>query len=375
MGAEIFKIEAPGVGDAARHWAPFMPSSSSSAEEISLYFTAINRNKKSVCIDFTKLEGQKIIHDLVKKCDVLIENYVPGKLDQYNLGYEQLKDKAPHLIYCSITGFGDEGPYKNRPGVDVVVASIGGYLSVTGEENGPPIKCGTPLTDICTGLYAHGAINAALLQRTKTKKGQKISCDLLSTQLSMLINLASNYLNTGIEPKRTGTAHYSIVPYESFETKDGYLTIGCTSDKHFIELCKVLQLSNLSNDLRFKTNSDRRDNQNILLPILREKLKLKTKKEWMEIFKNVSFTCGPVNTLAEVFDDPHVKYTGMVKDVEVGNLGCVKYVGPAVKYSSFNGEGGLPPPCLGEHTVEVLTDLLKYDKNFVNNLKKTKIIQ
>lgn len=294
LGAEILKVERPGDGDEARKWGP--PFFEGTQE--STYFMSVNRNKKSVCINLKR--GKNIIYDLAQTCDVLVENYVPGKLDSIGLGYEDIAKIAPRLIYCSLTGYGSQGPYANRPGYDVIAASLGGLLHITGPKDGPPCKVGVAMTDLATGLYAHGAIMAALLQRSKINKGQWIQCNLLSTQVASLINIASNYLNGNKEASRWGSEHESIVPYEAFPTKDGFMTVGTGSDLQFLELIKRLQLTELINNNKFKNNTARVKNRMELLQILRDVFKKKTNQEWSAIFEGASFPYGAVNNIKEV---------------------------------------------------------------------------
>ncbi|XP_014210332.1 succinate--hydroxymethylglutarate CoA-transferase [Copidosoma floridanum] len=366
LGAEIIKIEQPGVGDEARKWGPpFINNTKETA-----YFASVNRNKKSVCIDLKK--GLDIVIELAKQSDVLIENYVPGKLAKMGLGYHQLKDVAPRLIYCSITGYGSEGPYASRPGYDVIAAAIGGLMHITGPKDGPPCKAGVAVTDLATGLYAHGAIMAALFQRMKTNKGQWIQCDLLSTQVASLINIGSNYLNAGKEATRWGSEHESIVPYEAFPTKDGYITIGTGSDLQFQDLMKKLDLSELLDNDKYKNNINRVKNRDELLKILREKLKQKTNKEWNEILKNSTFPYGQINTIKQVFEDPHVQHMKIVKDMDHPIAGTVKVVGPPVWYSYAKNAVRLAPPTLGQHTFEILKEI--YNKETLQKLKENKII-
>lgn len=368
LGAEVIKVERPGMGDESRRWGPpFMKNS-----EDSVYSMACNRNKKSICIDMKN--GVDIIHELAKKSDVLVENYVPGKLDTMKLGYEDMKKIAPHLIYCSVTGYGSVGPYAKRPGYDVIASSMGGLLHITGQPDGPPSKVGVAVTDVATGLYAHGAILAALYQRHKTGRGQKIDVNLLSTQVSLLINVASNYLNAGLEAKRMGTAHGSIVPYQAFQTKSGYLTIGAGSDDQFKSLCKILNVSDLSANEKFITNKDRVKNRVELIGILSEILQKKTNSEWMEVFAEAPFAVGPVNSMKEVFNDVHIKDIGLVKTLEHPESGEVKVVGPPVVYSEARNDARTAPPTLGQHTDEVLRDVLGYDSDYIKNLRSKKLV-
>ncbi|XP_055613866.1 succinate--hydroxymethylglutarate CoA-transferase [Uranotaenia lowii] len=369
LGAEVFKIERPFHGDESRKWGPpFLKDS-----EDSVYFMASNRNKKSVCVDLKK--GKSVIYDLARKCDVLVENYIPGKLDQMGLGYDQLSRIAPSLIYCSITGYGSEGPYKTRPGYDVIAASIGGLLHITGSEDGPPAKVGVAITDIATGLYAHGAILAAILQRHQTNRGQKIDVNLLSTQVACLINVASNYLNAGKEAQRWGTAHESIVPYEAFRTSTGYITIGCGSNAQFEALCKYLDIPEVAQDERFITNQVRVQNRKLLIDILSPIIKKRSSSEWMTTFGNAPFPVGPINSMAEVFSDPHINDIGLVKDLEHPTAGKIKVVGPPVSFSDSSNRARTSPPLLGQHTNEVLKELLNYDDEQIEALRNIQAIQ
>ncbi|XP_031624369.1 succinate--hydroxymethylglutarate CoA-transferase [Contarinia nasturtii] len=369
LGADVIKIERPGDGDESRKWGPpFVQNSTDS-----VYFLANNRNKRSCCIDLKR--GTDILYDLAKKCDVLVENYVPGKLDEYNLGYDHMSQVNPGLIYCSITGYGSVGPYAKRPGYDVIAASVGGLLHITGSEDGPPAKVGVAVTDLATGLYAHGAIMAALIQRMKTGKGQKIDCNLLSTQVASLINVASNYLNAQKEAKRWGTAHESIVPYEAFQTKDGYLTVGTGSDLQFQSLCHYLNIDHIPKDPKFRNNQERVKNRTELISILSEIFAKETSQHWMKLFENAPFPNGPINKIADVFDDPHIKEIGIVKTLSHPTGGEIKVVGPPVTYSDSSNTARTAPPLLGQHTDDVLRNILEYDEQKIMHLRQQKIIQ
>lgn len=373
LGAEIIKIEKPKTGDECRKWGP--PFIGNEQTKQSCYFLCLNRNKKSICIDLKSQKGKEIIYELAKKCDVFVENYIPGKLDDLKLSYNYLKEIAPHLIYCSITGYGPSGPYSKKPGYDVIAASIGGLLHITGNQNGEPVKVGVAVTDIATGLYAHGAIMAALIKRNKTGRGQRIDCNLLSTQIASLINIGSNYLNAGIEGKRWGTAHESIVPYEAFPTKDGYFTVGTGSDKQFFDLCKLIKSEDLIKNPKFSTNKLRVENRIELISILCSIFSQKTNLELTQLFKNASFPCGPINTLKETFNDPHVKEVKLVREISHHVTGKIKIVAPPVNYSEGGNEIRLPPPLLGEHTEEILVDILGYSKKSITELKKDCVIE
>lgn len=367
LGADVIKVERPVTGDESRKWGPpFLNNSSDS-----VYFLACNRNKRSICVDLKN--GLDVIYDLAKTCDVLIENYVPGKLDKLGLGYEDIKKVAPKLIYCSITGFGSTGPYKNRAGYDVIAASMGGLLHITGEKS-TPSKVGVAMTDIATGLYAHGAILAALLHRGKTGQGQKIDVDLLSTQVACLINVGVNFLNANEEASRWGTEHVSIVPYAAFKTKDGFFTIGAGSDSQFKELCEILDVPELSRDLKFASNQQRVKFRDELKEILSEIFEKQTNEYWKKVFADVGFPFGPVNNMQQVFDDPHVKEIGIVKTLTHPVAGDVKVVGSPVVYSDSANTSRSAPPTLGQHTDEVLRDVLGYDERKIRDLKSKKIV-
>ncbi|KAL1124377.1 hypothetical protein AAG570_001006 [Ranatra chinensis] len=369
MGAEVYKVESPGSGDECRNWPPNIDDS------ISCYFACLNRNKKSICVNLKSEKGREIIFNLAEICDVLVENFVPGKMDKLGLGYEKVRELAPHLIYCSISGYGEKGPYRNRPGFDVIAASVGGLINITGAQGGEPCKTGVALIDIATGLYAHGAILAALLERAKTGLGQKIDCNLLSTQISCLINIGANYLNMGKEAVRWGTAHESIVPYEAFETSDGYITVGAGSNAHFVDLCRRLKIPKIANDERFRTNPLRVKNREVLVDLLKVKMREKSTADWMEIFEGASFPCGPVNTLKQVFNDPHVKEIGLVEEVTLGSGKKLKVVGPPVTYSSLDNRLRSPPPAVGEHTKYILSSVLNYSEDQIQRLYKNNDVQ
>ncbi|KAG0067321.1 hypothetical protein BGZ90_001068 [Linnemannia elongata] len=273
-GAEVIKVENPNGGDDTRAWGPPFTCNQHNLTERgeSAYFLSVNRNKKSITINFRTKEGQGIIHDLVKKCDILVENYVPGKLEKYGLGYEQVKKLNPKLIYASITGYGQTGPYANRPGYDCIIEAEAGLMHITGESTGPPVIVGVAVTDLTTGLYAHGAIMAALLARAKTGRGQHIDCSLLESQIATLSDIGSSYLISGQEPRRWGASHPMIVPYQAFPTRDSRIMISGGNDGQFKTLCRILGLEHLPTDIRFRSNSDRVKHRDELIKIMTEKL-------------------------------------------------------------------------------------------------------
>ncbi|XP_077516181.1 succinyl-CoA:glutarate CoA-transferase [Amblyomma americanum] len=364
LGAEIIKIERPGVGDETRNWGPPFIG------DQSCYFLSVNRNKKSVAIDLKKPEGVDLVKKIAASSDVLLENYLPGKLDSLGLGYEDIKTVAPQIVYCSITGYGQKGPYRERAGYDVIAASMGGLLHITGPRGGEPCKVGVAITDLATGLYAHGAVMAALLQRTRTGRGQWVNCNLFSTQVSVLANIASNYLNANLEASRHGTSHESIVPYAAFETSDGYITVGAASEGQFKVFCRVLDVNELLSDLRFKDNPSRVKNRDTLTEILNNRFKSKTTKEWLELFEGSGIPYGPLNTIQQVFEDPQGKE--MVVKLPHTTAGTVSLVGPAVGFSEGVNQVRSPPPLLGEHTDEVLSQFLS--TNDIARLRAGKVI-
>ena len=371
MGAEIIKIENPNGGDDTRSWGPPFVGKETA------YFVSINRNKKSVAVNMKDDRGADLVRNLARKSDILVENFLPGKLDSMGLGYDQLRTINEQLIYCSITGYGPDGPYANRGGYDVIASSIGGLNYITGPENGDPCRVGVAMTDMSTGLFAHGAILAALFSREKTGKGQKIDCNLLSTQVAILSHIASNYLNAGVEAKRRGTAHSSIVPYQAFKTKDQKLvTIGAGNNKHFAQLCKLLNLEYLLEDERFKDNASRVQNRNSLLPIIKKRFAENTSSHWLHLFEGCSFPFGPINSVGEALNDPQVLHNKLIQEIEhPGAGGRIRVVGPPVKFSKPSSEEPLRPPLLGEHTREVLCELtdittLQFDILVEDNILK-----
>uniref|UniRef100_A0A8C5MM82 Succinyl-CoA:glutarate CoA-transferase n=1 Tax=Leptobrachium leishanense TaxID=445787 RepID=A0A8C5MM82_9ANUR len=301
LGAEIIKVEKPGSGDDTRSWGPpFLGTESA-------YFLSINRNKKSIAVNMKNARGTKIIQELAQGCDVFIENYIPGKLSEMGLGYDDIKAVAPHIVYCSITGYGQTGPLFKRAGYDAVACAMSGLMHITGLEDGDPVRPGVAMTDLATGLYAHGAIMAGLLHRSKTGIGMHIDCNLLSSQVACLSHIAANFLNGGMEAKRWGTAHGSIVPYQSFKSNDGYLVIGAGNDQQFSTVCKVLDLSELPDDARFKTNELRVQHRKVLLSILSARFSEKSTRDWLKLFEGSGIPYGPINSIKEVFSEPQVR--------------------------------------------------------------------
>uniref|UniRef100_A0A3P8XFP6 Succinyl-CoA:glutarate CoA-transferase n=1 Tax=Esox lucius TaxID=8010 RepID=A0A3P8XFP6_ESOLU len=300
LGAEIIKVERPGAGDDTRSWGPPFVGNESA------YFLSVNRNKKSIAVNLKDPKGAKIILELAGMCDVLVENYLPGKLEKMGLGFKEVHKAAPGLVYCSITGYGQTGPMSELPGYDSIASAVSGMMHITGPEDGDPVRPGVAMTDLATGLYTHGAIMAALLQRHRTGRGVHIDCNLLSSQVACLTHIAANYLNSGKEAKRWGTAHESIVPYQGFKTKDGYLVVAAGNDKQFVKVCKVLGLNHLSEEPKYKSNTLRVQHRQELLHILSQRLLEEETVEWLRRFEGTGVPCGPINSIQQVFSEPQV---------------------------------------------------------------------
>ncbi|KAF9114758.1 hypothetical protein BGW39_003261, partial [Mortierella sp. 14UC] len=370
LGAEVIKVENPNGGDDTRAWGP--PFTGNQDTHIdrgeSAYFLSVNRNKKSITVNFRTKEGQEIIHDLVKKSDILVENYVPGKLEKYGLGYEQVKKLNPKLIYASITGYGQTGPYATRPGYDCIIEAEAGLMHITGESTGPPVIVGVAVTDLTTGLYAHGAIMAALLARAKTGRGQHIDCSLLESQIATLSDIGSSYLISGQEPRRWGASHPMIVPYQAFPTRDSRIMISGGNDGQFKTLCRILGLEHLPTDIRFRTNSDRVKHRDELIKIMTEKLQEHDNQHWLKALEGQGVPFAPINDFAHTFAHPQVVARKIIQEVEHPKAGKIKLIGIPVKYSESKPSVRLPPPLLGQHTQEILRDVLHYDAEKVDGL-------
>ncbi|XP_061121738.1 succinate--hydroxymethylglutarate CoA-transferase isoform X3 [Syngnathus typhle] len=373
LGAEVIKVEKPEVeeccvwrspdaGDDTRAWGPPFVGSES------VYFLSVNRNKKSIAVDLKHPRGLHVVQQLSGMCDVLMENFVPGKLSALGLGYEQLSGPNPALIYCSISGYGQTGPHHQRPGYDSIASALSGMMHITGSEEGDPVRPGIAMTDLATGLYAHGAVLAALLQRQRTGRGAHIDCDLLSSQVSCLSHVAANFLNGEKEARRWGTAHESIVPYQAFKTKDGHVVIAAGNDQQFVNLCHVLRLPELSQQPRYSTNKLRVQNRQALVRTLAQRFLQETTTHWLGRFEGSGVPIGPINSIREVFSDPQVKHNGLMQEMEHPTAGHITVPGPAVRYSGFSHGDPMPPPVIGQHTVQVLRDALAYPDDVISEL-------
>lgn len=358
LGAEVIKIERPGSGDDTRSWGPPYLKGVDGSAELSAYFLTANRNKQSLAIDIAHPEGQELIRKLVAESDVVLENFKVGGLKRYGLDYDSLKRINPKLIYCSITGFGQDGPYANRPGYDFLIQAMGGLMSITGQPDGEPgegpMKVGVALTDIVTGLYATIGVLAALSHRDRTGEGQYVETALLDVQVACLANQAMNYLTTGKAPTRMGNAHPNIVPYQDFPTADGNMVLTVGNDQQFGRLCKVLGHPEWASDERFATNRARVANRKELIPRLRQATVMRSTREWVEIMEPSGVPCGPVNTLDEVFDDPQVLARGMKQTIVHPDLGDVPIVGNPIKLKLTPVTYRTAPPLLGEQSGRIL---------------------
>ncbi|MHC4946267.1 MAG: CaiB/BaiF CoA transferase family protein [Planctomycetota bacterium] len=364
LGAEVIKVERPGIGDDTRTWGP--PFAGGEAA----YYLCCNRNKKSVAIDLKNPVGADLVKELARTSDVFVENFTPGLTKRFGLDYESLKAINPRLIYCSITAYGQDGPYRDRPGYDMVLSAVGGLMWITGEQDGDPCKVGVAITDVLTGVHAAGAIMASLLWRERSGRGQYIDCSLLDIQASGLANIASNYLVAGREAKRWGTAHESIVPYQVFHTKDHPIAIAAANQKLWENFSKALGREEWLEDPRFATNPKRVEHRDVLLPLVAERMGEKTCDEWMELLTAASVPCGPVNNMERLFNDPQIKHRNMIAEVPHPTIGTLKLCGIPIKYSDTPGVIQRPPPLVGEHTDEVLEGVLGYDSNRIEELRQ-----
>ena len=343
--------------------------------ELSAYYLVTNRNKQCITVDLKKKEGQEIIRHLARRSDILLENFLPGDLAKMNLGYEDIRAINPKIIYASVTGYGQNGPYRDLPGFDFILQAQGGLMSIIGEEEGSPMKVGVAIVDITAGLFACSAILAALHYREKTGEGQYIDMALLDAQVAWLGNQASNYLVSGKVPRRMGNAHPNIVPYETFKAKDGiYLALGVGNDNQWKKFCRIAGVEHLMDDPRYVTNPKRVENRKILVPLLQEVFLQRDSGEWLKLLGQAEIPIGPINTIDRVFADPQVLSREMLVEMEHPKVGKLKVVGSPMKLSKTPVQYRIPPPLLGEHTESVLREVLGYDKETIARLKEAKVI-
>ena len=379
LGAEVIKVERPGNGDDTRAWGPpFLQDANGESTGEAAYYLSANRNKQSVTIDFTKPEGQRLVRELAAKSDIVIENFKVGGLEAYGLDYASLSALNPELIYCSITGFGQTGPYAKRAGYDFMIQGLGGLMSLTGRPEGEagagPVKVGVALTDILTGLYSTVAILAALAHRQHDGGGQHIDMALLDVQVACLANQAMNYLTTGVAPQRLGNAHPNIVPYQDFPTADGDFILTVGNDSQFRKFAAVAGCAEWADDPRFSTNKMRVANRKELVPLIRQATVFKTTAEWVAQLEAVGVPCGPVNDLVQVFADPQVQARGLALELPHLLAGLVPQVASPIRLSKTPVEYRNAPPLLGEHTGEVLGRVLGLDVGAVESLREMGVL-
>lgn len=376
MGAEVIKVERPSKGDDTRHWGPpFIKPAQGDEPAQAAYYHCANRNKQSIAIDITQAQGQKVIKDMIAKADVLIENYKVGGLEKYGLSYQQVKAINPKLVYCSITGFGQSGPYAHKAGYDAMIQGEGGLMSLTGEPAGSPMKVGVAVIDVMTGLYSANAILAALMARNHTEQGQHIDIALLDVQVATLANQAMNYLATDENPTRLGNGHPNIVPYQTFATNDGSLILAIGNDQQFEKFCHAAKCSELATDSFYQTNQLRVENRTMLIPILAGIIANKSTEYWVATLEAIAVPCGPVNTLEQVFKHPQVQHRKMVKQIPDKDGTLIKTVASPINLSETPIQYKHAAPNIGEHTQQILSQFLAYDEESINVLVASRIVE
>lgn len=379
FGADVIKIERPGAGDDTRHWGPpYLKDAHGADTAEAAYYLAANRNKRSVTVDIATPEGQQIVRELAAQSDVVLENYKVGQLKKYGLDYGSLRAVKPDLVYCSVTGFGQTGPYAHRAGYDFIVQGIGGFMSITGERDGVPgggpQKAGVAIADLATGLYSTIAVLAALAHRDRTGEGQYIDMALLDVQVALLANMNTNFLASGTPPVRWGNAHPNIVPYQTFQTSDGWIIVAVGNDGQFRKFVEAGGRPELADDERFATNPARVRHRDTLVPILAEMAKTRSKTAWIDALESAGVPCGPINDLAEVFANEQVVARGMEVALPHPCGADVKLVRNPVRMSATPPDARTAPPLLGAHTDDVLRDMLGYDDARIAALKAKQAI-
>ncbi|KVC46260.1 CaiB/BaiF CoA transferase family protein [Burkholderia diffusa] len=379
FGADVIKVERPGAGDDTRHWGPpYLKDANGADTAEAAYYLAANRNKRSVTVDIATPEGQQIVRELAAQSDVVLENYKVGQLKKYGLDYESLRAVKPDLVYCSVTGFGQTGPYAHRAGYDFIVQGIGGFMSITGERDsepgGGPQKAGVAIADLATGLYSTIAVLAALAHRERTGEGQHIDMALLDVQVALLANMNTNFLASGKPPVRWGNAHPNIVPYQTFQTSDGWIIVAVGNDGQFRKFVEAGGRPELADDERFATNPSRVRHRDTLVPILAEMVKTRAKGDWIGALEAAGVPCGPINELDEVFDNEQVVARGMQVTLPHPCGADVKLVRNPIRMSATPPDARTAPPLLGAQTVDVLRDMLGYDDARIAALKAKQAI-
>lgn len=379
FGADVIKVERPGAGDDTRHWGPpYLKDADGADTAEAAYYLAANRNKRSVTVDIATPEGQQIVRELAAQSDVVLENYKVGQLKKYGLDYESLRAVKPDLVYCSVTGFGQTGPYAHRAGYDFIVQGIGGFMSITGERDGEPgggpQKAGVAIADLATGLYSTIAVLAALTHRDRTGEGQYIDMALLDVQVALLANMNTNFLASGKPPVRWGNAHPNIVPYQTFQTSDGWIIVAVGNDGQFRKFVEAGGRPELADDERFATNPSRVRHRDTLVPILAEMVKARDKADWIDVLEAAGVPCGPINDLDEVFDNEQVVARGMQVSLPHPSGANAKLVRNPIRMSATPPDARTAPPLLGAQTDDVLRDMLGYDDAKIARLRAKQAI-
>lgn len=368
LGAEVIKVERPGTGDDTRAWGPPFAAGESA------YYLCCNRNKKSITLNLKTDEGRRLVSELANRADVLVENFLPGTLDDWGLGYEALSRDNPRLVYCSITGFGQTGPRRDEPGYDIMIQAQAGVMSFTGEEQGVPMKVGVAISDITSGMFACNAILAALFARTTTGRGDRIDIALFDSTIAWLANIGENYLVSGDVPARRGTSHPNIVPYQGFEAADGFLIIAVGNDGQFRKFCDLLDRPDLAADSRFTTNPGRVEHRTALIPEIAPLIKQRPVAECLARLEAAGIPCGPVNTVDRVFADPQTIAREMLIEVPHPTIGPLKLAGTPLKMTATANPPRNPPPLLGEHTNAVLREVLMLPPDEIARLRTNGIV-
>lgn len=369
LGADVIKVERPGRGDESRSWGPpFVGEANESYPGESTYYLAANRSKRSLTVNLKSPEGQQIIKRLAAVSDVLVENYLTGSLDKMGLGYEQLHELNPRLVYCSISGYGRSGPYAGKGGYDFILQAEGGIMGITGPVEGPPFRVGVSIIDITTGMFASTAILAALRARDISGEGQLLDLSLLDSSAAILANVASNYLIGGVEPRRMGNAHFNIAPYEVYRASDRWLTLGALNQRQWENLCTVVDRQEIIDDPLFSSNQDRVENRASLAEVLNGAFAAREAREWIEELHQVGIPSGVINTIADVFNHPQAQERELKIELEHPTAGVLSFPGYPYKFSETPAQARRPPPLLGEHTDEVLSELLEYSPEEVQEL-------
>ncbi len=369
LGADVIKIELPDRGDDTRQWGPPFTAGGQSA-----YFLAANRNKRSLTLNLKSDRGMEILSALIQKGDILVENFRAGTLEDWGLDYEQLQDLKPDLIYCTVTGYGYTGPYRDRPGYDFVVQAMGGFMSVTGPEDGEPYRAGIAIADLASGIYASNAVLASLFARERTGRGQRIDISLLDCQVALMSYVASNHLVSRDPPRRYGNAHPNIVPYEVFKAVDGYFAFAAGNDLQWAKFCKAVDREAWETDERFATNPARLENRTELVGLMNELFSTRTVSDWVGLCEGIGLPASPINKMEAVFEHPQVVARELVMEVPHHTEGSVPLLRSPLNIPTAPSEVRYPPPTLGQHTDEILSELLNFDPAEILALREQGVV-